>query len=108
MRHMKQNGRRTVVGVSTALTEFAVSLAAVPAALAGGQSAPARQWRVVARPPGFLDAIIAPAAGSAWASGWIGNSNGLIAPVARHWNGRRWASITMPRGVNDSGRACAG
>ena len=83
-------------------------MAAVPAALAGGQSAPARQWRVVARPPGFLDVIIAPAASSAWAFGWIGKSNGLIAPVARHWNGRRWASITMPRGVNDSGRACAG
>jgi hypothetical protein len=109
MEYMKliQNGRQTVLAVST-LAACVVSVAAASAALAGGQSALAPQWRVVARTPGFLDAIIAPAARDAWAFGWIPRRNGLIAPVARHWNGRRWTSVTMPPGVGDSGMACAG
>jgi hypothetical protein len=85
-----------------------LSVAAAPAAVAGGQPASALQWRVVARTPGILDAIIAPTAGSAWAFGWIGRRNGLIAPVARHWNGRRWTTVTLPTGIGDSGMACAG
>src|SRR5258708_27175822 len=90
------------------IADVAVSLTAAPTAVAGGRSASSRQWRVVASSPGFLDAIIAPATTSAGAFGWIGESNGLIAPVARHWNGRLWTSVTMPPGVSDSGMACAG
>jgi hypothetical protein len=86
-----------------------LSLAAPSMAVTGAPSAPAAQWRVVATTPGFLDAVIAPTATSAWALGWVPNERkGTIAPVARHWDGHTWTSVTMPSAVRDSGMACAG
>ena len=104
----RQNGRRIVLAVSAALAALAAGLAGPSAALAGAPSSSAAQWHVAARTPGFLDAIIAPTATSAWAFGWIGKNNGLIAPVARQWNGQRWRGATLPGAVKDSGMACAG
>lgn len=100
IRHGRHFGLVTVAAV----TMCAVSLATAPAAVAG--AAPAR-WRLAARTPGFLDAVVAPAVSSAWALGWAGH-DGRVSPVARHWNGRRWTVVAMPKGVGDSGMACAG
>jgi len=106
---MKQchNGRILLLAAATAVTVGTAGLAAPSLAVAGTPSV-AAQWRVVAQTPGFLDAIVTPAPASAWAFGWIGGSKGTIAPVARQWNGKSWTSVTLPRGVKDSGMACAG
>src|SRR5215471_12317824 len=53
------------------------------------------------------DGLTAPTATSAWAFGWVGKNNGLIAPVARQWNGHRCSGATLPGAVKDSGMACA-
>jgi hypothetical protein len=103
----RQNGRQIALAVCAALAAFAVGLAGPSAALAGAPSSSTGQWRVAARTPGFLDAIVSPTATSAWAFGWIGKNNGLIAPVTRQWNGQRWSSATLPGAVKDSGVACA-
>src|SRR5215470_12036740 len=103
----RRNGRRIVLALSAALAAFTVGLAGPSAALAGAPSPSMAQWHVAARTPGFLDAIVAPTATSAWAFGWIGKNNGLIAPVTRQWNGQRWSAVTLPGAVKDSGVACA-
>jgi len=101
------NGRILILTAVAAVTAATAGLAAPLPAIAGTPSA-AAQWHVVAQTPGFLDAIVTPTPISAWALGWIGRSNGTIAPVARQWNGKSWTSVTLPSGVKDSGMACAG
>jgi hypothetical protein len=102
------NGRILILSAVTAVTTVTAGLAAPSLAVASTPTSAVAQWHVVAQTPGFLDAIVTPAPSSAWALGWIGGSNGTIAPVARQWNGKSWTSVTLPRGVKDSGMACAG
>ena len=65
-------------------------------------------WRVLARAPGSLAAIVAPTATSAWAFGWGARPpTGPIFPIGRHWNGHRWSRAQFPSGVKNSGMSCA-
>jgi hypothetical protein len=80
---------RRLLALTTAITGAAVAWG--PAAMAdAGSSTP--RWRVVATTPGFLQAVIAPAARSAWALGW---------------NGSSWSRAKLPAGVRHSGVAGA-
>jgi hypothetical protein len=102
------SGRSAVLAVCGALCVGALALGALPTAAANPR-APAPRWRVVARTPGTLDAVIAPAATSAWAFGWGANPpSGPIFAIARHWDGRHWSRVQFPKGVRKSGMSCAG
>ncbi len=89
----------------------ALGASALTAAPAAGAKSPASamKWHVVAHAPNSLGAAVAPTASNAWALGWGAKQpNGPIFAIARHWNSRRWSSVKLPRGVNNSGMSCAG
>jgi len=74
-------------------------LAAVGAGTAGlatpASASTATQWRIAnvwGSATGHLESIIATAPNSAWAVGTISGGR----PMAAHWNGRAWRTVTIP------------
>jgi hypothetical protein len=85
------------------------SMAAAIATLAAGmpaRAANAADWRIVSKvhygaagnASGY-SAVVAPAADDAWAFGGT-NPGGPSAPAAERWNGDRWQSWPLPRGLH--------
>jgi hypothetical protein len=94
--------RKNALGAAAAVT--ALSLFASSAALPV-LAAPAPLLRPVPSPnqppgPNVLTSVWSSSAGDAWAVGtWQSASGGPTATLAEHWNGRRWALVTIPNPV---------
>jgi hypothetical protein len=62
----------------------------------------------VERAPSELNVAVAPTKSSIWVFGTGEHGGRFVFPVARHWNGRRWSQVKLPKAVNNSGMSCAG
>jgi hypothetical protein len=100
-----------VAVAGAALTAIAIVVqASVASANTAHPAAAVPRWRIVERAPVgyYLRAVIAPSTTSAWALGSAPEKPPVnAAPVALHWNGHRWASVSMPSPAHESGVECA-
>ncbi|GAA2084767.1 hypothetical protein [Actinomadura alba] len=55
------------------------------------------EWRIAAIDESRLGDVVAIGPDDAWAFG--GTYDGRFAPVARHWNGRKWTTAELPSGL---------
>src|SRR5215510_7610078 len=91
-----------ILAASGVMCVSALTLGAPSAAANSHATTP--HWRVLARTPGSLGAVVAPTATSAWAFGWGARPpTGPIFPIGRHWNGHTWSRVQFPAGVKNSG-----
>jgi hypothetical protein len=84
-----------------------VAAAAGLAAAAGtGQAAGAPGWRIVASVPdgAYFGALTATGPASAWTAGSVCVSSSCLGTtlVVRHWNGKAWQAIAVPKAFVDS------
>ncbi|MGO8885692.1 MAG: hypothetical protein ACLPUO_20530 [Streptosporangiaceae bacterium] len=102
--------RRVPLALGAGLTATAIALAAgLLAAGLSAQAATTASWRVVAshhygtsQEYNGLFSVVAPGRRDAWAFGGrsLAGAAGDV-PVAEHWNGRRWRTAALPRGLSD-------
>lgn len=64
-----------------------------------------RSWRQVPSPfpqakmgGNALQSVVAASPDSAWAAGWYTDQARVAAALLMHWNGRRWAEVSVPDG----------
>jgi len=93
---------RPVAGFAAAVVAVGVVTGVSPVAQAEAEPG-TTEWRIAAidESPGegMLVDVLALGPKDAWAFGGTLQPNGPYAPLARHWNGRKWTTAALPSGL---------